>query len=527
MRTKKFFSFAWRVILMAALVMPIVSIPGGASIANGPDAVEPTYQEYVGEPEVVEYKYLDQAPVLSVDQIARLQAAEEMINRPGPDLPIADAPIEGPVPGTETGATRSSRPDPSAPLANGDFTIFRNVNISSVLPSGSRSNVSEVSVDGAGKNIFATGNWWAARSTTGGSTWSYINPYSDMSDFCCDQIVMYDKARNLLIWLRMSDLVSGTVNRYRINASTNGGSSWFIWNLYSPTGNWYDYPHWAITNDYLYLATNLFSNGSGAWSSTRVLRISLDALRDGASLSISYHANTTQFNATPTQGASDIMYWGTHSSTTSLIIRGWAEDSNSVSVWTRTVPAWTSTSRGQAYCGNSDNWGGRTDHRILAGWVAKGVIGFMWNVQEGSGFTYPYVNAATFDEATKNYLARPYAFNSSYCILYPSMSVNSRGHLGLVLNYGSIPSIWASMDDDYNGAPPGWQVVTVASGSFRPTDDKWGDYNTSRPMHPADVVWQGSGHTLNTSGSCCNAAPRYFVFGRERDRLSWTYWRDK
>jgi hypothetical protein len=151
----------------------------------------------------------------------------------------------------------------------------------------------------------------------------------------------------------------------------------------------------------------------------------------------------------------------------------------------------------------------------------------MWNVQEGGGFTYPYINAATFNEATKAYIGRPFVWNGSYCWLYPSMAVNSRGDLGLVMNGGAKPNIYASLDDDYNGAPPPWEVLTIATSLKRPSDSKWGDYNTSRPEHPTSVVFRGGAHVIRTQSNCCKASPFVFVYGRERDRRSWADWKFK
>ncbi len=527
MISKILLSRAWRALLALAVMMPALSWTSSVGVAQEAQASEGVAQAKVEPTAIQETEFLSAPPELTEAQIADLQAKEELINRSGPDVTVSSEAVAGPETGQETVAGRDAAQIKGAPLANGDFSVFIRNDFTASLPANSESNVSEVSVDGAGKAIFATGNWWAARSGNNGSTWSYINPYT-LTDFCCDQVVIYDKARNLLLWLRMTVVNNGaSENQYYIGASTDRGKTFCYYPFASPAGEWYDYPHWTLSNDYLWLATNLFSTTTGFWTQTRVLKLPLDALRDCLGFGYSYHFNTAYFNATPVSGATDTMYWGTHASTSSLVIYSWQEDSGSVSSSAVAVPAWTSTPRGSAYCGNADNYGGRTDDRILTGWVSRGVIGFMWNVQEGGGFIYPYVNAATFDEATKAYLARPYVFNGSYCWLYPSMAVNSRGDLGMVVNGGTYPDIYASLDDDYNGAPPGWEVLRVALSNYLPSDDKWGDYNTSRPNHPTSVAFRGGAHAIKTQSACCKATIYTFVYGRERDRKSYSYWRTR
>ena len=527
MLSKILLSRAWRALLALVVMLPALSWTSAVGVAQEAQALEGVAQAKVVPTAIEETEFLSAPPELTDAQIADLQAKEALINRSGPDVTVSSEAVAGPESGQETIAGREAIEVKGAPQANGTFTRFTNRNLTSSLPANSESNVSEVSVDGAGKVVFATGNWWAARSIDDGATWSYIDPYT-LADFCCDQVVIYDKARNLLLWERMTVVNNGaSENQYYIGASINRGASFCYYPFASPAGEWYDYPHWTISNDYLWLATNLFSTTTGLWVETRVLKLPLDALRDCLGFGYSYHFNTAYFNATPVSGATDTMYWGTHQNTSRLRIYSWQEDSGSVAVTGVDIPAWTNTNRGDAYCGNARNWGGRTDARILTGWVSRGVIGFMWNVQEGGGFTYPYVNAATFDEATKAYIGRPFVFNGSYCWLYPSMAVNSRGDLGLVVNGGTRPNIYAALDDDYNGAPPGWEVLWIANSSYLPSDSKWGDYNTSRPNHPASVVFRGGSHVLQTRANCCKASPYTFVYGRERDRRSWNSWDDK
>ncbi len=560
MSIRKYLGYGLKVFMILALLMPMIvqSTQAAAQPQHGSIAATIAF----AEPDGVFYpEYLDEPVDLTQEQLDSLMAGSAQTGRPGPGTPVSDTPVAGPPSGSETTpAGRSSMDVKGDPMLDSDIKGFRYKKLDSVLPSNSRSNVSEVSIDGAGKNLFATGNWWAARSTNGGNTWSYINPYSGMTQFCCDQIVMYDKSRNMLIWLRMG--IPNTGWYYWIGASTDGGNSFTYWSFdagadpgHSGYDLDYDYPHWALTHDHLYLSTNIFQEYDGFWWATRELKLPLDALRDGIGFGYSFWDDKIYFNHTPVQGALDTMYTATHISTSVIRVHEWQEDSGSIWFHNVTVPAWTNTNRGNAYCGYSDNWGGRTDDRVLAGWYrdgmhskedgvhageSGGVVGFMWNVQEGGGFPYPYVEAVRINVNTwalatyptiSGFPGRPLWWWSSGCVLYPTVTVNSRGGIGLMV-HGDLgdgkPAQYVALWDDYGPVPPGWNNNKVAfSSTYRPSDDKWGDYSTIRPYHPAGVTFIVGSHALRTQSACCKASIYFFIFGRARDKNSWKYWSDK
>jgi hypothetical protein len=160
----------------------------------------------------------------------------------------------------------------------------------------------------------------------------------------------------------------------------------------------------------------------------------------------------------------------------SLAIWRWHEDSNNLSSWTRAVPAWTGSGPGSIHCG-TPNWLGHADQRLLNGAIyqinndgiaeprqtGRKIVGWWWNVAEGGGFTYPYVEGAAFYEDTMTllpgFLGRPYIFGS-WCFAYPSFTPNKRGDLGGVFNYADspnyhLPKVAYSIADDYWQAPPG------------------------------------------------------------------------
>jgi len=158
-----------------------------------------------------------------------------------------------------------------------------------VLPTGQTglgSTVNEPSVAHGGKHVLFSGNWYLGLSSDGGTTWAFIDPYADMPDFCCDQDVIYDHGRDLFLWYRQGNKDASEKNRAVLSASTDGGATWQKYTISPATlnPNWttnqsFDFPHLALSDNFLYLHTGL--NGSGV-PATAVLRLPLDTFASGS-----------------------------------------------------------------------------------------------------------------------------------------------------------------------------------------------------------------------------------------------------
>jgi hypothetical protein len=508
----------------------------------------------VGAPVQTKPVLLAEAPVLTAEQIARQQWSEENMHRSAP-LPATTGTVAGPVPGSETVA-KDIRPRSGQPLAPADPATFIWTQYGSVIPAGYKSNVMESSTDGKSSRIFATGNWFAANSVNKGQTFSYINPYADYTDFCCDQVALHDVTRDIYLWFRLASPNASGVNTFKLSvdfaAPFNTGYSTYTFSPTSVnaawTGQWFDYPHMVVGADYLYIALNMF-NAAGSWTRTLMLRFPLDALAASAGFSYNYYEQSTFFTFLPVSGASHTMYfasnWGT--TTDSLRIWRWNEDAAGLTFWDRTVPAWTATGRGSMVCG-SPNWLARGDQRLTAGALysvnsdnsggsiprsyGRKVLGWWWDVAQGSGFTYPYIEGAAFYEDTMTLLpgleGRPFFWGSG-CFAYASLAPNRRGDLGGVFNYASpsalqIPNVYYTIADDFVLAPPGWTIYGAAGGSAGASDVKWGDYNTTR-AYQLGSTWLGASHFIPTATNCSNCSvPLWLGFGRERDRVDFSWW---
>jgi hypothetical protein len=503
---------------------------------------------------MMEAEVLAEPPLLTEEQLANIQWAEE--NTPGA-LPVIEgeqAEPAGPVPGTES-MESEVRIEPGQPLAPGTATTFRWKQFGASIPAGNFSNVMESSVDGKASRHFFSGNWFTASTTNKGVTWSYISPYSGMTDFCCDQVVRHDITRNIFLWLRMGIPDGSGQNRFRLSVDFNDpftGSFWYY--DFTPTSvnaawtnMWWDYPAMSMTADYLFITWNMF-NAGGAYVRSVILKFPLDSLAAAAGFSYSYYETNTWSSFKPIDGADHTMYiastWPNSLPQNSRIgIWRWKDADNSLTAWDKTITAWTFTNKGNEHCG-TPNWLARSDQRTLAGArynidtsdlqdSGRNVVAWWWNVAEGGGFTWPYINAAAFYEDTMTQVAgtdgSPIVYNSSQCFAYPDVSTNEREDLGLIFNFASDPDFHKpntafALGDDYAPSPPGWTFYGVVASSAGPSDTKWGDYNTTRAFNH-HTTWIAGVHYIPGGSNCSNCSvPLYFSYGRERDQNNYWWW---
>jgi hypothetical protein len=503
----------------------------------------------VATPQMVQFSESDTPPAATDAQRAQQQF---YLSRPHGSGSIPDA-AQGAVAGPDgRGATRVGKPPAlfgldrtdlpdvanPPPQVPGTFTVFRNVGLA---PTTGSSEVNEPAHGNSGNNVFYVGNWYAARSGSQGTNWTYINPYADFPDFCCDQDVVYDPGRDLMLWYRQGVVLSGGNNNYKLGVSLDGGKNWAQYTItytnYSglPLG-WFDYPQIAVSNNFLYITSNYF-NPNFTFQRMMVTRISLDELRAQGGIGFTWWSRTTGYTWAPIQGAREVMYLGDHTSTTLFNICDQPESNTLLSCRDVAVPAWTSTPRGAAVCitPNGQNPCARLDQRVNVGYLKRNgagtgqELGFFWSVAQGGGFAFPYVNAVAVDPATFAVLpglpGRPFIWNGSIAFMYAGTAPNWRGHLGISTwgaGGGNYPTLYAGIDDDYNGPPPGWELGFI-SASNNVLSSNWGDYTRVRAHSPVANVWTLSGYVTNGSVQ----SPRYAVFGRERDTDGYNRFRSR
>jgi hypothetical protein len=394
------------------------------------------------------------------------------------------------------------------------FTLYKSTIVS---PTQYRSTVAEPSVGNQGPIVFYTGNWFAARSADYGSSWNYVNPLQGMSDFCCDQDVIYDKNYKIFIWYRQGMKDANGENRFILSISKDA-QTWTSYSIHPTAVNqnwknsWWDYPHLSLSNNKLYITSNMFDKNDQFVRSV-ITQWDLNQLSSGSTVNFQYYFETNQFNYTPVQGATDTMYWAVHNTNAQMKLYKWSESTNTINIAYRNTPAfqWGSMS-----CPGPDgiNWCARSDSRILTGWINNGEIGFAWNVKQGGSFTYPYVHVVVFKEAGLTYKSNPVLWSSNIAWMYPFFSPDFSGNIGFVAYYGGgsyYPSIAAGIINPATGTPPPYPAYSIVLG--KNGADRWGDYDRTRPLSGVGPLFEGAAATLQgcTTGSCLE--PRYFIFG--------------
>ena len=466
-------------------------------------------------------------------------------------LPASDPrvqPLAPPDPNTQSNSRMATAVNLAAPgaLADGDATFFHSNQLNPGGAGLSSSPINEPSVAQNGKYVFETWNWGAARSITGGDTWTYISPYATMADFCCDQDVIYDKGRDRMFWLRQGVVAfgspaGGSENRDLITVDTGAGAVCTY--DFRPSGiglanSWYDYPRLSLSDNFLYVGTNVFNSSTNGFTTHAVLRIPLTAMTACGSISYNFWTFAAGWSPALVENARETMFMGDQIVTSSGLndqfrVYWIFDDSTTLNFVDRTIAPYTFTN-GNASCPVPGGFNpcGRADQRIVGGVIQHNTpspqglgatgdrVDFYWNVAQGNGFALPYTESASFHGGTVLYQLRKFIWNAGLTFFYAAASANDRDHVGISLFQfnpvasGANPYHLIGIDDDYNGNPPGWELyVTFASASAWNSSTA-GDYLRSRKHAPSGTAWVASSVARTGAGQF---VPGYTVFGRARD----------
>jgi hypothetical protein len=397
------------------------------------------------------------------------------------------------------------------------LTLKKNTAIPAAATATMTSTVGEPSVGNTGSEIFFTGNWYAALSTNDGSTWAAVDPFSALppvnGGFCCDQTVIFDPSRKIFIWLLQYILKDGT-NTLRMAVRNPGTTSWHWWDLHPTTLNaawtnqWFDYNSCALSNNFLYVTSNVFSV-AGAWQRAVVIRLKLDLLKSGGALSLNFFSTTSNGSLRCTLGAKTVMYFGSHNSQSQIRVFTWPENTTSVTQTSVNVTAWNGGSYSAPTPGGGE-WMSRTDGRITAAWLANGVIGFAWTANKQTGRPFPFIRAVQLNEVSKTVQAQPDLWNAGYAYAYPDVCPNDSGLPGVSAFRGGGTLFPSHLVGVLNGTA--WSLAQTAAGTNAPGDTKWGDYLTCRRHDPDGATWIATGYTLQGGSARTNIVPRCVQF---------------
>lgn len=378
--------------------------------------------------------------------------------------------------------------------------------------SGATSTVNEPSVATRGDEVLMTGNWFAAFSTDGGASFNFVNPSttfpSAAGGFCCDQVAIYDKDHDLMVWFLQYISDGNGENTIRLAVAHGGDIPTQQWRYYdfTPQGvggwsnEWFDYPDLATGKDNLYITTNAFS-AAGSFTRSVILRIPLSELENYQQLNFDSWDTTQHGSLRLTQGADDIMYFASHNNAGSLRVFAWPDNSPTIGFNDVAVTVWPNS-------GGRPVWTGRSDSRITAGWFSGGELGFGWTASAGSGFAHPHVRFAIINASTMGLVNEPHLWNQNFPYAYPAAAPNGAGRVGLGVHFGTNPNHAVGVFDPSLG----WQLEDTAPSTHSPASDRWGDYAAVRAHGNDPDAWVASGYTLDGGDQRQDIVVRYVHF---------------
>lgn len=400
--------------------------------------------------------------------------------------------------------------------------ILKDIALDQSATGAQTGTVCEPSLASSGKRILVSGNWFSSRSVNAGSSWSFIDPYTELptagAGVCCDQIVHYSKSRRLWIWLlQFRKSASGNIVRVAVSSSGAAGS-WSWWDTAPSdidagwTKQWFDYPDLVETDDQLLISFNLYGVNTDSWERAVVLRFALDDLKDRGTLTRQAWSTNEAGSLRFARGPGNSAIFAAHNnSQAGLRIYQWLDLSNEVTQKTVSVTDWSDGPYISDGPGGAP-WLNRLDDRITGGWRARGILGFAWSAAADSNHPNPFIRVARVNENNWSLIDEPDLWSASVAWAYPAMSPNRRGDVGVTAFCGgsnSHPTHAVGWLDEKAGS---WRMKTGAVSTHGPRDGVWGDYLDIQPDPSTTTYWMASGFVLNGGSARTNIEPRVVRF---------------
>jgi hypothetical protein len=449
-----------------------------------------------------------------------------------PMVPVPQGKVWKTIPAPSVPATEApQQPEPKAPN-DVTFQVLHDLTSTEVATS-QRSAVQEPSIGNMGNTLFMSANWYAARSSDGGNTFTYVNPYTTFpsvnAGFCCDQIVNYAPNQNMMLWALQysNDSSSGTLRIARAVGSAAVLSNSWIYYDFDPqdfgvaSGNWMDFPNITIGSTFLYASSNIFRTSDDGFAGSVVWRISLSQLAAGGSVNFNYLVRTDVGSPRCTEGATTTMYWAAFLNTSTLRIHRWDDSSGTISWDDIALNPFTYLNRdGVATSPDGTNWAARAFTKVLGATLSGGVLTFMWPAKQDATFAKPYTIVGRFNQSNRALITQQQIWNANFAWLYMNGSVNSAGAQAGLIAYGGgsfYPNTVFWINDDVESGFIPLHNYTVATSTAGPTANVWGDYLTIRPHKDFTNSWSAVTYYMTAGGGNANTVGRYMWIGRQRD----------
>jgi hypothetical protein len=286
-----------------------------------------------------------------------------------------------------------------------------------------------------------------------------------------------------------------------------------------------DYPHIAVSNNFLYLTTNNL-NAAGSWTGSQIRRFNVAQMSScvtAATNTVNYVGSDGQRIVTPVENATTTQYFGVNRSANVFRIIRWQEAAAGIAQFDRTLPHASSFTNPDCRGGTGNfDFIERTTSWSIAGFRLRGAVvpgnrmWFLWNVNRDASHAQAHLHSAIFTEPGLALLTSNAVHNSTRCFGYPTLGANSFGEFGLTfahggrLGGGGLPAQGAVAVDDAGSAGNFFPTFnTTAVGTHNRSDGRFGDYFTIRRNDNAcPHGWNATNYALsggNTASSHVNA----------------------
>lgn len=406
------------------------------------------------------------------------------------------------------------------------LTLVKNVRLSDVATADTASHVCEPSAAINGSVIFYTGNWFAAISTNGGTTFSFVNPFTTFPNppgmsFCCDQVVHYVRSIDTFFWLLQYTQDASGKNIQRIAYATTARARIGAWRFFDitpaslglPAGIWLDFPDLSTGTNMLYMTSNAF-NSAGSWRASVVLRLRLSSFTTGV-LSGAFTVSTTHPSLRVAQNCGTTAYFVSHNSTSSLRVFRWPEASASPTSSNVTVASW-SPGPYSSITPDGRNWLARADGRHTGATLAGNELWFAWGSAKGGANARPrpFIQIARINANTMTLIQNINIWNPDSGACYCALNTNANNEVGASYTMGGGPRFPTHVVAMLTGTP---RHVAAFTGTRGPSDNKWGDYLAVRRNYPNQRLYCATGYTLLSGAGNSDATPNITIFGRSTE----------
>jgi hypothetical protein len=397
----------------------------------------------------------------------------------------------------------------------------------------------------AGNVVLASGNWYAAYSTDGGSHFTSVDPttiFPNSADggFCCDQVIQYAPSVDRFIWLMQFSPGADGNSRIRIAAASpqdiinSKCTAWTYWDLTNGafgisavkdnTGP-IDYPDMALGDAHLYISID--GRGTGNGTGLLVVRVPLGEIQAGGTINFRFTTpsdSASAYGGHLSQNIGDEVFWagcGAPKDNGTMQVFSWAANSNTY-FW-RDVALNYNWPNGtiSSVAKDGNDWLNKLNNFPkfgVTGATRRGnEVWFAWTGSSGDGghggfsFPNPQVQVVKIDVKNNYKLLEHFPiWNNDYAFAYPCLATNDRAEVGITLGWGG-KNFYANSAVGILGD----FVVWYPELSDRATT-RWGDYVTARQASPQTGMFAGFGYAIlkDSSATGFHFDPFYILFGR-------------